>query len=106
MDLFPDVGEEIDRRVVHSETRIKNWVVTGIVANLVMLFAIAIPMTYSLGQIQAKFDAVIVSTQDSDKKLKDLDTWQRDREVWETSVESYLVTQGFHPIRVDRKKEH
>ena len=105
LEMFPEFGDEVDRRIEHSETRIKNWVATGVVANLVALFVMAIPLTYSLGQIQAKFDAVLVTSQDTAKRLKDMDTWRRDREVWETSVESYLATQGFRPIRVGKPKE-
>lgn len=32
-DLFPELSDDIDRRIMHSETKIKLWVIGAVLAN-------------------------------------------------------------------------
>src|SRR5215204_1288607 len=51
LDLFPDLSDEIDRRITHSETRIKYWVLVGVVVNFLIAVGAAIPVIYASGTI-------------------------------------------------------
>lgn len=52
---------------MHSEGRIKYWVIAGVVANLVMLITIGAPAVYYFGSMQAQS----VSTLDAILKVSD-----------------------------------
>lgn len=103
LDVFPDVGKEIDLRVNHSETRIKNWVVTGVVVNLIALLVAALPMVYTLGQIAATFDASVAKGNNTSRQITEIQQWQREREVWAAGIEAYLITKGYQPQRAERQ---
>lgn len=45
---------DVNRRIEASETRIKNWVLVGIAANLLAGMGMGIPMVYYLGTLNAQ----------------------------------------------------
>ena len=93
-DLFPELDEDIDRRILHSETRIKYWVVAGVIANLVTLLLGGIPMVYYLGQMSEKMNMALVSNKLTTDVLAQRGDWMKEREIWESQIEGHL---DFHP---------
>lgn len=95
-ELFPEIvsSEEIDRRIMHSEQRIKFWIMAGVASNLVVAVAAAIPAIFYIGQIS-------VSVQQSAETMKKIEasqdanlTWVQNRMIWETRVEAALRADG------------
>jgi hypothetical protein len=67
---------DVSQRILHSETRIKNWVIGGVLANLVILIGIGAPMVWYLGQLSAQV-GVIAQLDGEVKKLRsDVDQLQ------------------------------
>lgn len=103
-ELFPELSSDIDRRIVHSETRIKNWVIGGILANLIALIFAAIPLVYYLGQIQAQSSQALQTIQSTSAELERRRDWMLDRQLWEQSMESWAAQHGYVPsVRRDRR---
>lgn len=95
-DLFPEIvsSEEIDRRIMHSEQRIKFWIMAGVASNLVVAIGAAIPAIFYIGQIS-------VSVQQSADTMKKIEAsqdanlnWVQNRMIWETRVEEALRRDG------------
>lgn len=83
IDLFPDVSDEIDRRISHSEQRIKTWVLGGIAANLIVAIVAAIPMIFYLGQIsrdvaqtRSDISTTIVTLKDHNDRIQENTIWR------------------------------
>lgn len=101
-ELFPELSHDIDRRILHAETRIKYWVVGGILLNL---FAILIPLVtlvYYLGGIQSQTSAALTSIQGQGAELQKRGDEDIDRRLWEQSIESWAVAKGYVPPRTGR----
>lgn len=94
-DLFPELSDEIDRRIMHSEQRIKYWVMGGIVANLLTLLVATIPMVFYLGQISRDVQTTVTTAGSSVVELKVRESWMRDRIIWEAAAEQWMESQGF-----------
>lgn len=58
-DSYHDYDRDVSQRILHSETRIKNWVIGGVLANLVVLIGIGAPMVWYLGQLSAQTSNLI-----------------------------------------------
>lgn len=99
VDLFPDISEEIDRRVVHSEHRIKYWIVVGILANLVTLILAAIPVVFYLGQMTTTATQALGTIRQQQVQLDAMRQWREDRIIWEISAEQWMKSKGFQPPR-------
>jgi hypothetical protein len=84
-ELFPELSDDMDRRIELSATKIKLWIIGGILANLVVAMGGAIPISYSLGQMTRSFEAAINKMQDSTERIDDMEDWAR--------------TQGYQPPR-------
>jgi len=100
IELFPDLSEEIDRRIMHSETRIKYWVVGGVLVHLLTLAISVIPVVFYLGQISRdisdatnKVNALQVKSDESNTEAA---RWIRDRMAWEASIEQWAASKGYH----------
>lgn len=96
-ELFPDISDEIDRRIVHSEQRIKSWVMGGILANLMILACTAVPSVFYLGQMSQNISQLVSTVNENKAKIAESDDWKRKREIWESSVEQFLKPQGYDP---------
>ena len=95
--MFPEFSQDVDRRILHAETRIKSWVVGGILANVMALFMFCVPMVYYLGKMQAQFTTALAAVTDNSKALSNRREWIRDREMWEESVDRWGKSKGFNP---------
>ena len=49
--MSPILSDEIDRRIQHAEQRIKFWVISGVLANLIILLIATVPTIFYLGQL-------------------------------------------------------
>lgn len=49
--MSPIMSDEIDRRIQHAEQRIKFWVISGVLANLLILIGATVPTVFYLGQL-------------------------------------------------------
>ncbi len=103
-DLFPDISEEMDRRVNHSEHRIKYWIVVGILANLITLILAAIPVVFYLGQMTTTASQALATIQQQQVQLNEMRQWKEQRVLWETSAEQWMISKGYVPPR-DRKDQ-
>jgi len=95
--------EVLDREILHSETRIKFWVVAGVLANLVMLIGIGAPLIYYLGTIQAQATSVLATIQETSGKLDAIEIRinAQDRRI--DSAETWMEGKGYQaPIRNQR----
>lgn len=102
-DLFPDWGVDVDRRIAASESRIKFWVLGGVITNLVVAVGAAIPLVFFFGQISRDIAATVAAQQASVISAEETVKWRQARMVWEARVESILESKG---ITVQRPEEH
>lgn len=93
-DLFPDISDEIDRRIIHSEQRIKTWVLAGIAANLIVAIIAAIPTIFYMGQISRDINQAIVKQAEMQTQNAKVQAWANRRMIWETKVQAELATKG------------
>lgn len=96
-ELFPELSDDINRRITASETRIKYWVIMGILGNTVGLLAIALPLVFYLGQISTSFDSTVEQVAET-RRLAVVDgDWKRDQMIWRATAEQWMIAQGFIP---------
>ncbi len=101
IDLYPDLGEEIDRRIRDSEHKIKYWVVVGVMAHVITLTLAMVPAVFYLGQISSNVSATSSQVLDQQKQIGELsskfDRWSRNRAIWEMSLQSWAQGKGYQP---------
>lgn len=88
---------DVTQRISHSETRIKYWVIAGVVANLLVLIGVGVPMVYYLGQMSAQATEVIASVAKTSMQLDKIEVTQRRQAVWQYAAEQWMQSQGFLP---------
>jgi hypothetical protein len=93
-ELFPDVSDEIDRRIEHSEQRIKTWVLAGVAANLLVAIIAALPMIFYMGQISRDINQATIQQQALTQRLDKGEQWRNERMIWETRIEGRLYEKG------------
>lgn len=95
-DLFPDAitGEEVDRRIAHSEARIKFWVMVGVVSNLLAAVSVAVPAVFFIGQISQNVQQAATAMTQIQANQKANEDWVKDRMIWEARIEVALRTKG------------
>ena len=93
-ELFPGLEEDITRRIGHSETRIKNWIISGILANLVILIGIGAPLIYYLGTMQAQATTAMAQVAKITATLDQRSGWMTEREMWEIRAEAAMEAKG------------
>lgn len=91
--------DEVDRLILHSETRIKYWVIAGVVANMIALVGVGAPLIYYLGTMQAQTTAALATIQNANNHLTEMDKRLNQHEVWESNAETWMVQKGFIPPR-------
>lgn len=96
----PIPSSEIDRRINHSETRIKNWVIAGVATNLIGIMLFSVPLVYYLGGIQEKIAVATssIAAANDPTRVAAVDDWRHRREIWEAKVEAWMITQGYNPV--------
>lgn len=71
-ELRQELRSDMDHKVLHSETRIKNWVMGGILANVLVIASFGFPAVYYMGQLQAQFSVAFASQQVSNGELSQI----------------------------------
>lgn len=100
-DLFPDVSDEIDRRIEHSEQRIKTWVLAGVAANLLVAIMAALPMIFYMGQISRDINQSISQQAALQARIDNDDKWRSERMIWEARVEAQLAQRGVTLVKTE-----
>jgi len=109
IDLFPDLSAEIDRRILHSEQRIKYWVIAGVLAQLMTLVIAVIPVIFFLGQISRDISAATLKIDSQqaqmDRKNDLYELRFRERMMWQYSAEQWMRSKGYKPAHTDVPNE-
>lgn len=98
-DLFPGLDDDIDRRVLASEHRIKYWVVCGILVNLVGVMAAAIPLIFYMGQVSRDAADAATTLDGVERRIEASEARINDRVLWESTAEQWMVSKGYLPPR-------
>lgn len=98
-DLFPELSQDMDRRILHAETRIKYWVVAGVLMNLLIFLSAGLPLVYYLGQIQTQARAALDTIKTTTQVVNDRNKAIQRQELWEQSIESWAESKGYKPPR-------
>lgn len=98
-DVYPELSEEIDRRILHSETRIKYWVLGGVLANVATFALTAIPSVFYLGQLSTNLENATTLLSVQVQELQRIKEQQERRNSWEVAAEQWMIGQGFQPPR-------
>lgn len=102
-DLFPDLERDVDKKISDSaervESKIKNWVIAGVAANLISILGILLPAVFYLGQMSRDASVALATIQAQQVQLNNNEQWKARRILWEQAVEQYLVGKGFQPPR-------
>ena len=103
-DLFPELSDEVDRRIAYAETRVKNWVLVGILGNVLTLGAAVTPAVYFLGQLSTSAAEAVSTIERQQSELERLGAWRSRRMIWESNLESWAVQKGFRPPRQEERE--
>lgn len=60
-EAYAAFDRDVSGRLAHLETRIKYWVIAGVVTNLLALIGLGIPLVYYLGTLNAQTTAAIAT---------------------------------------------
>lgn len=90
IDIFPDISDEIDRRIAHAEQRIKTWVLGGIAANLLVAIMAAIPTIFYMGQMSRDISQQNQQITVLIAQMKDFDQRIQDNTIWRARMEERL----------------
>lgn len=97
-DAYAAFDRDVSSRLMHLETRIKYWVIAGVVTNLLALIGLGIPLVYYLGTLNAQTSAAISTVNITSASINSLtervtrleakiDNWQdREHSTWGTSI--------------------
>lgn len=99
IDIFPDISDEIDRRIQHSEQRIKTWVLGGIAANLLVAIIAAIPTIFYMGQMSRDIAQTQQQILVAIAKLENHEARIQENTVWRARMEERIQddTKGKYP---------
>jgi hypothetical protein len=91
-DVFPDAisGEEVDRRIASSESRIKFWVVACVATNLVL----ALPTIFYMGRMAQSVEEMSSSVKELQANRQKGDSDSMDQRIWNARVEAALRAKG------------
>lgn len=98
-ELFPGLDHEINSRMQMVEYRIKNWVIAGVLANTFVALCAGIPMVYYLGQQSKVLEDSAKAIETTNDELGKRARWMEQRNLWESSAESWMEQQGYRPPR-------
>lgn len=86
---------ELDRRISHAEQRLKYWIVSGIVANCLIIAGAAVSLAYSAGEMASSLQESISAATIHERTLRERGIWMQERIIWEDSVETFLESKGY-----------
>lgn len=87
-ELFPEWGEEVDRRIAASEIRIKFWIMCGILGNLVVVLIPAIMMIFYFGQVSTNIAVTSQQMKLLTEAMKEQQAAQQETAIWRARVDA------------------
>lgn len=100
-EAYPELEDDMDRRIEHSEGRIKYWVVAGILANVLTLLGVGAPLVYYFGAMQAQSANTLNSVLETNQKLTAMETRLQREEIHTQMIDAWAQDKGFKPpVRV------
>ena len=103
-DVYSAYDADVNRRIQHAETRIKYWVIGGVLANLLALVGLGAPLVYYLGTLNAQTTSAITTVATVNTNLSKMDDKLRELEFRQRSVMTYLKGKGFEPPVTDMQR--
>ena len=101
IDLFPGLDSDIDRRIAAAETRLKFWIVMGVLTNLLIGLSVAIPLLITGTRLITELEASMDLSLRQNATLSARGRWMDERMEWENSAEPYLDELGWkRPLTV------
>lgn len=98
-EAYPSLEDDIDRRIEHSEGRIKYWVIAGILANLVALVGIGVPLVYYFGSMQAQSGNTVSSLMQLTTTVNQNQQRIQNMELRQQMLEMWAEQQGYRKIK-------
>lgn len=95
---------EVDRRILHSETRIKSWVIGGVLANLILLASVGLPYVYFAGQTAKSLGDMADDSKGQTEKFREMQIWMRNHEILQQSMQIWMENQGYRPPYIPSAK--
>lgn len=86
---------DVSQRILHSETRIKNWVIGGVLANVLVLIGVGAPMVWYLGQLSAVANVSVGTVTRLDSEVRKLREDSDRMDFRQTSMVEYLQRHGY-----------
>lgn len=100
MSELEDLKAYIDERDRGVEQRIKLWIISAILSQVVCL----IPMIFFLGGIYSDGRASVELLKEQKAELSDRGEWMKERERWEIIIETWARDEGFDPPMLRRNE--
>lgn len=97
-EQIEELKEYIDQRDAAVEQRIKYWLISAVLAQVVAL----LPVIFFLGGIYNNANASLEILEDQQAELRQRGVWMQDRERWEQAVQTWAESEGFQPPRYQR----
>lgn len=98
-DFYRAYDADVTRRLEHSETRIKNWVMGGIAANILALLGLGTPLVYYLGTLSSQATMAVATQTSMATKLDLIEKKQASTETDLRTMEAWASQQGYAPLR-------
>lgn len=95
--LFPELNEDIDRRISHSEQRIKYWVIFGVLVNFVALTMAAVPAVFFMGQVSQSASTIAASVSKQDTRFDGVQAEMTRQFIWRNAANQWMGSKGFVP---------
>lgn len=97
-DIAQDIKDYIDTRDTAVEQRIKYWLISAVLAQVIALA----PVVFFLGGIYSNANASLKMLENQQVELSQRGVWMQDRERWEQAMQIWAEDQGFKPPRYKR----
>ena len=94
-EQFPSLEDDIDRRIDHSEGRIKYWVVAGILANVLTLLGVGSPLVYYFGVMQAQTSNTLNTVVETNQRLATMEARLQKQEVHTQMIDAWAEERGY-----------
>ncbi len=92
------IKEYIDQRDSAVEQKIKLWIISSVLAQIITLC----PIIFFLGGIYQSANASFELMKSTQVEMEARGRWMQDRERWEMAMESWAETNGFKPPKYNR----
>lgn len=92
-ELFPGLSADIDRRIKSSESNVKNWILAGLLGNLVVVGTAAGSVIFYMGQMSVNVAQTRADVQDIHSDLGVVQTQVQNLDKQQALVSQYISNQ-------------